>query len=112
MNTTKGQLRNITSMILHTNIGDVYTFFEKYVGAEGIMTHHLPSAGRAIKPILENKLSDEWFTDKWIKEGLDEKVELPDLTDDEKKQFWESFEKFNSSMWDSIKDKTIIVGVK
>ena len=109
MITTKGALRNITTGIIHTNIGDVYKFFEEYLGHKGIMTHHLPSAAEAIKPFLKERLSEEWFTDEWIKEGLNEPVELKELSKDEKFTFWGSFNKLNSEMWNSIKDKTVVI---
>lgn len=109
MRTTKGKLRNVTSGRLHTSIGDVYEFYTAYCGAEGIMTHHIPSAYKALLPILKNKLSDEWFTDEWIKTGLEETVEVPEMTQTEKTTFWESFGVYASAMWDSIKDKTIVL---
>lgn len=111
MKTTKGKLRNITSSILHTEIGDVYLFFEQYLGADGIMTHHLPSACRAIIPILKRKLNNEWFIKDWIKEGLDESVTIPELTEKEKGEFWKSFEKYSADLWEKISDKTIVVKV-
>jgi len=111
MITTKGELRNMTTGILHTNITDVYKFCEDYLGAEGIMTHQLPGACKAVLPILKTKLPDEWFIKEWIKEGLDQVVELADLTEDEKKLFWQDYSKYASEMWDNIKDKTIVVQV-
>lgn len=109
MKTTKGKLRNVTSGRLHTDIGHVYEFYNEYTGADGIMTHHLPSAFQALLPILKGKLSDEWFTDEWIKTGLDEPVEVPEMTQEERDSFWKSFGEYASKMWDSIKDKTIVV---
>lgn len=109
MQTTKGKLRNITTGILHTNIDDVYSFIEDYTGEEGIMTHHLPSAAQALNPILRTKLPEEWFTNEWIKEGLDEPIELTDLTKEEKEQFWESFGEYAANLWSKIKDKAIVV---
>ena len=111
METTKGKLRNITSSILHTEISDVYKFFEEYLKADGIMTHHLPSARKAIIPILKRNLDDHWFTKEWIETGLDEVVTISDLTENEVKEFWESFDKYSSELWDKIKDKTIMVKV-
>jgi len=111
MKTTNGKLRNITTGILHTQIGDVYTFFEDYLDAKGIMTHQLPSAGRALESILKTKLDKEWFEKVWTKTGLDEPVEIPDLTDQEKKDFWKQYEINASEMWDKIKDKTIAVAL-
>lgn len=109
MNTTRGKLRNITSGILHTSVGDVYSFFEEYLGEKGIMTHHLPVAGKAILPILKRNLDDSWFTDEWVKEALDESVDIPDLTDDERTEFWRGFESGLDELWDKIANKTIIV---
>lgn len=109
MKTTKGKLRNITSGILHTEIGDVYLFFEEYIGMKGIMTHQLGSACKAIEPILRTKFGKMWFTDEWIKDGLNVMVEVPDLTAEEKELFWKHYHAYASEMWDKIKDKTIIV---
>ncbi len=109
MKTTKGKLRNITTGILHTDIGGVYTFLEEYLGEKGIMTHQLPSACRALEPILKTKLSEEWFTDEWIKEGLDEEIEVEDMTDFERGEFWADYKKKASEMWNKIKDKIIVV---
>jgi hypothetical protein len=109
MKTTVGKLRNITTGILHTAIGDVYEFLEEYLDAKGIMTHQLPSACRALEPILKSKLPETWFVKEWVKAGLDVEAECPDLTEDEKKVFWESYEEHAGKLWDKIKDKTIIV---
>ncbi len=109
MKTTKGALRNMTTGILHTEIVEVYIFIEDYTGAKGIMTHNIPPACEALQPILRTKLSDEWFTDEWIKTGLNEVVEVADMTENEKKAFWEKFNIGASEMWDKIKDKTIII---
>jgi len=113
MKTTNGKLRNITSGVLHTGIGDVYVFLEDYLDAKGIMTHQLPSACRALEPILKKKLPENWFTKEWIKDELwqNTEVEVPDLTAEEKNEFWKEYEVFASAMWNSIKDKTIVVKV-
>ena len=58
---------------------------------------------------MKSKLSDEWFNEVWEKENLDLEVEVPDLTEDEKKTFWESYGNYAADMWDKIKDKTIVV---
>lgn len=109
MKTTRGALRNMTTGILHTEIGEVYKFIEQYTGQEGIMTHHLPSACRALEPILKSKLEASWFVKVWLKTNLSDEVDVPDMTEDEHKQFWESFDDLNGKLWDSIKHKTIFV---
>jgi len=112
MKTAKGKLRNITTGILHTNIGDVYLFLEEYLDVKGVMTHQLPSACRALNPILKKKLSKDWFTKEWQKNGLNEPIELPNLTKQEKILFWKKYEILSSKMWDKIKDKTIVVNIE
>ena len=111
MKTTNGKLRNVTSGILHTEIRDVYMFYEEYLGETGIMTHQLPSAGRALQFILKRKLDKEWFTKEWKKdkEWQNKSIEIPDLTQEEKTEFWKEYKFHASAMWDKIKDKTIIV---
>lgn len=109
MKTTLGKLRNVTSGILHTKIDDVYKFYEEYVKAEGIMTHQLPSAFKALLPILKTKLPEKWFTEEWIKEGLNEVVSVPELTEDELKTFWRSYSENAAHIWDAIEDKAIII---
>lgn len=112
MKTTKGKLRNMTTGRLHTEIGDVYQFIEEYIGEKGIMTHHLPSACPPIQTILKRHLPEEYFNGQWIQtsqqmHGLSDIVEIPDMTEDERKEFWETFNKHAADLWDSIKDKTI-----
>lgn len=109
MKTTKGKLRNITTGILHTDITDVYVFLDEYLDMGGAMTHQIPSAFRALEPILKKKLPEEWFTNEWIKTGLDEVVEITDLSPEELKTFWEQYKIYASAMWDKIKNKTIVV---
>lgn len=109
MKTTKGALRNMTTGILHTQIGEVYQFIESYTGFDGVMTHHIPAACRALDPILRKKLPAEFFDGGWEKEGLDEEVECPDLTDEEKNEFESGFKSHYEDTWNIIKDKTIVV---
>lgn len=109
MKTTKGKLRSITSGILHTDIGDVYKFIQEYVGFDGIMTHEIPSAIRSLCPILRTKLPEEWFSEEWITIGLEEPVELPELTEKEKDLFWNNYGVLRVGAWNAIKEKIIII---
>lgn len=104
MKTTVGKLRNVTTGILHTDMDDVYEFFNDYV-SDGIMTHHLPSAQKALRPILEGKLDESYFNHVWQKEFLDEEVEIAELTIEEKAKFWEAFQTFNAEMWSKMGSK-------
>lgn len=57
------RLRNLTTGILHTEIGHVYEDIENLTGTKGIMTHQIPNAIRAMLPWLKVKLKDEQFWD-------------------------------------------------
>ena len=109
MITTVGKLRNITTGILHTNIDDVYEFFEIYTNEKGIMTHHLGSATKAMQPILKTKLSKQWFYKKWNKLNNDLEWEVSNLTEDERKLFFSQFNKYNLEVWNKMSNKSIIV---
>jgi len=67
MELTTGELRNITTGILHTEIGDVYLFFEKYLGCEGIMTHQIPSACRHFDKKKKKKNPNAFLTLEKVK---------------------------------------------
>ena len=69
--------RNLTTGILHTEIGHVYEDIEFLTGEKGIMTHMLPRANEAMKPILGELLkkvenSERFFNGKWDKEHTGE----------------------------------------
>ncbi len=107
MKTTKGILRNFTTGRLHTDIGEVYKFIEQYTGEPGIMTHHLVSACQPIQFLLKRHLSEDYFDGQWIKDGLDEVVEIPDPTREELAAFWQMFNGKAEEVWNAIKDKMI-----
>lgn len=52
------RLRNLTTDILHTEMGHVYQDIELITGMKGLMTHMLPNVLRAIKPWLREKVTD------------------------------------------------------
>lgn len=89
------RLRNLTTGILHTEIGHVYEDIEFLTGEKGIMTHMLPRANEAMMPILGERLkklenSERFFNGKWDKEHLGE-VDLQPFAAHEKAVFWENY---------------------
>lgn len=50
------RLRNLTTGILHTEVGHIYEDIEFLTGEKGIMTHMLPRACEAMMPILEGRV--------------------------------------------------------
>ena len=50
------RLRNLTTGRLHTKMEHIYADIEHLTGAEGVMTHQLPNACRALEPYLREKV--------------------------------------------------------
>lgn len=63
MNIDFQRLRNLTTGILHTEIGHVYEDIEELTGQRGIMTHMIPRAIRAMEPWLKPVAFDARFWD-------------------------------------------------
>lgn len=55
------RLRNLTTGRLHTEIGHFYEDLEAITGVEGLMTHMLPRAVRAVEPWLREHVTDPRF---------------------------------------------------
>lgn len=62
------RIRNLTTEVLHTKMADVYEDLEYITGERGLMTHMLPNINRAVRPWLQEQITDPRF---WIEE-LDE----------------------------------------
>lgn len=83
--------------VVHTNIDDIYDFFNKTV-ENGIMTHMLPRATNAIKPILIQKFPQLPIS------GFHPNIENPDelyevqLTTEEKSVFWNNYSELPSPL--------------
>jgi hypothetical protein len=80
------RLRNLTTGVLHTEIGHVYEDLETLTGERGLMTHMLPRALRAAEPWLREKVIDPRYWNKeWDKEHVGE-IELPTPTAQDRKE--------------------------
>jgi len=85
------RLRNLTTGILHTEIGHIYEDIELLTGEKGIMTHMLPNAMRAMELILRARLKDDRFFHKtWDKEHKGE-VDMQPFAAHEKAVFWDNY---------------------
>ena len=92
------RLRNLTTGHLHTNMGDIYEDIAAITGEDGIMTHQLPNAFRALLPWLKDKISDQrFFEDKHDPNHVGE-FELPAMTPEEKGEFFQRFAKLPSPL--------------
>lgn len=90
------RIRNLTTSRLHTKMQDVYEDIEYIVGAEGVMTHMLPNAVRAIHPFLLKKIDDSRFFDgKYDTEHTGEFV-INQMSAEEQREFWDYYGKLPS----------------
>ena len=85
------RLRNLTTGILHTEIGHVYEDIESITGVEGVMTHQLPNAMRAIEPWLREQLPNTRFWDGQFDVTHTGVMELSQMNDRERSEMFERF---------------------
>ena len=57
------RLRNLTTGRLHTKMEHIYEDIALITGEDGVMTHQLPNACRAMDPYLREKVTDARFWD-------------------------------------------------
>jgi len=85
------RLRNLTTGRLHTDIGHVYQDIEYFTGETGVMTHMLPNANRALKPYLEQKVSNPRFYDGEYDPSHIGEIDIEPMDETEKGKFWERY---------------------
>ena len=99
------RLRNLTTGMLHTDIGCVYKDLELITGEKGIMTHMIPRVCDAIRPWLEEKVRNgRFWNDKFDPTHIGE-FDLPTPTEEERKAFWKSYQ----AMPNPLLNKKVIV---
>ena len=85
------RLRNLTTGRLHTKMEHIYADIEHLTGAEGVMTHQLPNACRALEPYLREKAPDErLWRDEYDTTHTGE-IDVPPMDESERKAFWERY---------------------
>lgn len=85
------RLRNLTTGRLHTKMEDIYADIERLTGEEGVMTHMLPNACRALEPYLREKAPDErLWRDEYDTTHTGE-IDVPPMDESERKTFWERY---------------------
>lgn len=58
------RLRNLTTGLLHTNMGHIYEDLEYLTGARGVMTHMIPRLMMSIRPWLKKRVTDDRLWDE------------------------------------------------
>ena len=84
MEITNQRLRSLTTGKLHTDIGCIYEDLELITGEQGLMTHMLPRAAKAVEPWLRENVTDPRFWDSEFDPSHDGATVLPDPTSEER----------------------------
>ena len=85
------RLRNLTTGIMHTEIGHVYEDLGFLTGEKALMTHMLPRAMKAVEPWLRENIKDERFwNDEWDTAHVGE-FELPTPSNEDREDFLNRF---------------------
>jgi len=98
------RLRNLTTGRLHTEMGHIYEDLGWLTGESGLMTHMLPRAMDAVRPWLEEKVTDNRFWDGEFDTTHTGEFDLPEPTEEDKKTFFERFKQ----MPNPLADKEVI----
>lgn len=85
------RLRNLTTGILHTQVGDVYADIEMLTGEGGVMTHHLPDAVLSLEPYLRDVAPDLRLWDGVYDPLHVGDVFVPPMTADQLNEFFKRF---------------------
>ena len=85
------RLRTLTTGRLHTKIEYLYEDLEMLIGEKGLMTHMLPRAMMAVKPWLEDNVTDERFWDGEYDPSHIGDYPLPTPTKEDQTVFFERF---------------------
>ncbi len=99
------RLRNLTTGRLHTNMSHIYQDIEYFTGEEGIMTHMLPNACRALEPYLKKKLKDIRFWDGKYDTSHTGNIDIKPMDKKEREDFFKQYAKSPSL----LADKEVIV---
>ncbi|WP_119500734.1 DUF7736 domain-containing protein [Alteromonas sp. RKMC-009] len=78
------RLRNLTTGILHTDIGHVYEDIEAVTGKNGLMTHMIPNMLKAIEPWLKENVTDERYWNKVFDTEHQGEYSLPQPSESER----------------------------
>jgi hypothetical protein len=85
------RLRNLTTGRLHTEVGHIYVDLGAITGNEGIMTHMLPRAMRAVEPWLREYVTDERFWDGEFDMTHTGEITLPTPTKEDRALMFERY---------------------
>lgn len=93
------RLRNLTTGRLHTKMDDIYLDIEYLTGEEGVMTHMLPNALKAIRPYLEDHVKDKKFWNGEYDTSHNGDTNIPPMNKEDQNKFWAAFSKMKSPIF-------------
>ncbi len=85
------RLRNLTTGLLHTNIGHVYEDLEWISGQSCLMTHMLPRVLVAVEPWLKANITEQRFWDGEYDTTHTGEFSLPYPTDEDRADMFERY---------------------
>lgn len=85
------RLRNLTTGRLHTKMEHIYEDIGLLTGVDGVMTHMLPNACRALEPYLREKLMDARFFDGEYDTTHTGEVDVPPMDDAARESMWKRY---------------------
>lgn len=92
------RLRNLTTGRLHTKMEHIYQDLEYLTGAPGIMTHQIPNANRALKPWLQERVTEPRFWEEAFDVTHEGETEIAPMTVEERAQFFERYAELPSPL--------------
>ena len=85
------RLRNLTTGRLHTEMGHIYEDLGIIIGEDGLMTHMIPRAMRAVEPWLREHVKDKRFWDGEFDQSHTGEFELPESTEADRAEMFERY---------------------
>ncbi|HFD33105.1 MAG TPA: hypothetical protein ENJ28_10435 [Gammaproteobacteria bacterium] len=85
------RLRNLTTGLLHTEIGHIYEDLGAITGEQGLMTHMLPRVMKAVEPWLREHVTESRFWDGKYDTTHTGTIELPEPTEADRTEMFERY---------------------
>ena len=85
------RLRNLTTGLLHTEIGHIYEDLGEIIGEQVLMTHMLPRAMTAVEPWLREHVKDPRFWDGEYDTTHTGNIEIPVPTEADRAEMFQRY---------------------
>ena len=92
------RLRNLTTGKLHTRIENIYEDIELLTGIDGIMTHMLPNASRAMESYLKDSVKEPRFWDGKYDTSHRGDCDISPMNDKEKEVFIKKYNQLTNPL--------------